>query len=541
MRSLLNDKKGVGFLTAIAGIKILFPLVLGLIVVLAFIFSGKFRIAMIGAGLIVGAFWIVSKTNNRKLKVGLVLGALIIGSFFIFSSGYLQSVLSVSTITESGGNVYWTFYASANKPNENYIFTYNPSNYVKKDGTKLEPQDNLVLTISPSQAECIYQMNKVTKKTGIFSSFDYYTLSNPEKVAEVEICERDNQCKTLDGTVVDSIEIKDIDGKGKVVIETQGLLSGKFNCPSQSNVAVVYNEKEDNYNIFYKNELDNYIASSSYTGSGLLNYLLSLAYSKRNLQLNSDFTSKVEDVNFYGTDEIKLAIDFGYPTFTITADQDYFNSLEYVVKTAYPKIISVDYNDEIKIDDSTSIKVKVKNKEDYKAEAIIKAKTQYGSISPTEKNIEVEDKTTTVTFSYKAPNLKRCSDIEFEVCGTSQFSSVNCDTEKIEICSIEEEGENYCGDGVCQSNEDYTTCPEDCEGCEWYEQEYTKTEKDYGKLYWRAYTPFIKPIKSETKSCKLANWVNLLAFSLILISVGSVYVFITFRKPKKKVNKIKNG
>ena len=461
-----------------------------------------------------------------------------IGLAFILSIGITESVLSLSEITEDSGKVYWTFFASASKPEEAYSFYYNPQDYTTKDGLNVEPQDNLELVIYPEHPKCTYQLNKQVKKSGILNTMTYYTLSNPEKVAMVTISDGKSGNKQLDGTVVSSLQIKDTDGDGKVTIETQGLLSGKFSCPSQSNVVLVYDEDISKYNFFYKNELDNYISSVSYTGGNIVGYLAGLYLSKNNLKINRDFTSTADNVEFSGTDEVILEIDFGYPTFTITADQDYFDSTTYRTNVAKPEISDIDYNNEVKVDDTTTIQLKLKNLEKSEALASIEASSKYGSISPSSKSVSIKEDASYVYFQYKAPNYNICSDIDFKICGTSQFSSVECDSEKIKICSRDERNvREYCGDNICQSYESFSTCPDDCNKggggggsieCAWYQTPSTKTE--YGFLYWRAYTPFIEPKEKEV--CKVSNIFNILAI-LIVFSILSAYA-IYLNKPRRK-------
>ncbi len=72
---------------------------------------------------------------------------------------------------------------------------------------------------------------------------------------------------------------------------------------------------------------------------------------------------------------------------------------------------------------------------------------------------------------------------------------------------------------------------EDEPECEWYQEPYTKTEKDYGALYWRAYTPFVDPIETETSGCKTAGWVYITIF--LIISGGLIFA-ITKTKKKKR-------
>lgn len=68
--------------------------------------------------------------------------------------------------------------------------------------------------------------------------------------------------------------------------------------------------------------------------------------------------------------------------------------------------------------------------------------------------------------------------------------------------------------------------------CEWYESSATKIEKDYGWLYWRAWTPFVKAKETPITYCKISNWVNLVAISSIIIILGAIAIIST--KPKRR-------
>jgi len=98
----------------------------------------------------------------------------------------------------------------------------------------------------------------------------------------------------------------------------------------------------------------------------------------------------------------------------------------------------------------------------------------------------------------------------------------------------------YCGDGACESvlGETFSSCPKDCEEtlqCAWYQEEFTNVDKDYGFLFFRAYTPFFEPKTTEFQDCKTADWVYLIMFGVIILILG--LVIVNRLVPKKKGGK----
>jgi len=103
-------------------------------------------------------------------------------------------------------------------------------------------------------------------------------------------------------------------------------------------------------------------------------------------------------------------------------------------------------------------------------------------------------------------------------------------------------GQSYCGDGTCNVGESFGSCPKDCSedtSCEWYQESYTKTEKDYGFAYWRAYTPGFDPLETEVSGCKTAGWVMWSIIGAVVVILGSVAIIST--RPKKAVRKARRG
>lgn len=104
---------------------------------------------------------------------------------------------------------------------------------------------------------------------------------------------------------------------------------------------------------------------------------------------------------------------------------------------------------------------------------------------------------------------------------------------------------SFCIDGSCTSqgctkDED---CPKgqvckngDCIDkeeleCEWWQESYTTTKKDYGFLYWRAIIG--TPKEYEESGCKLASWWYLIVGGGVILILGIILILIFKQKRRK--------
>lgn len=519
-----------------------------IIVIIAFIFSSTFRFLILGTGLIIGSFILLLRSNikNDRVKAGLFIVVLGIGLVLIFSSGILQSITGVSTYEDIRGNTHWLVNGVANNIDEGYTFSYLPNKKVLSDGTEIRPQEEAVLIISKKDSSCEYQMKRVTKNLNIkvlgitVKTLDvgYWELLPPERVALVSVKDDRGSERIIDGTTTQSVEF--YDNGGTLTFTTLGTLGSKRDCESASNVAVI--RKEGVLKVYEKNDYDRKIGNlnSLSVSLGLIFDLGDLFnYLGTEPDLNTNFLSNFDDYKFSQTDKFTGDVDIGNVAFTIDADQKYYNSFIYTPpKEVKPRIDSIIFNNKLKTDSSNSVQLVISNRENSEGTIIIKSNLDSGSISPTSKNTILKDKVTE-NFILKASNREETGRICFEVCSVS--SPVNCD-EECKSFEVKEDAKETCGNGICESFESYTTCPQDCkkpiednndsEECKWYQEPYTKIEKDYGFLYYRAYTPFVDPIETQVKGCRTASWVNWLIIGLIL-SILSVIAFYSI-KPKRR-------
>lgn len=450
----------------------------------------------------------MKKAISITLVTVLLLSALIL---VIYLSSTSQSILSASSVNVgSDGKVYWVFTASANKPYENYQFYSQPPAYTKSDGSTVTPKNGVSIGVQRSDGACVYQATKISR----FIGSDYYIFSNPQKVVNVSFTDGRGNLKTIDGTGVSSTQFTDSDGKGVVTIETQGLLSGKYNCPSPNDVAMI-KQKDGTLKFYYRSDLQN---ANSFDLAKLLIQTI-VGY-----PINSQFTSTFTSTPTFNGNDLTGTTSIGNVVFTITADQDYFNSAVFIPsKEADPRIDRLNVPNEIKQDGSSSMTVQISNRGD-KGKISITTESSTFSISPSSTNADL-DKSYTASFTLKAPNVVKSGDIKVTVCSVSQFNSPKCDS-KTETVNVVSGGvSQFCGDNICQSNENFNTCQVDCPSLPATNQNY---ECPFGQEYRQEGSKFLGIFPGKPAGCYTASWVYfLITIIIILLIIGG---FIGYKK-----------
>jgi hypothetical protein len=517
----LNSKKAQSNIFAGIGLLVV------LIIVAFIVWNTKFRYVVLGVGFLVMSLYVLLKADiKQKTKVTLFISLLAIGLILILSAGVLNSIYSVSSVNVgSDGKVYWVVTASADSIDEGYSFNYNPSKFTTPDGTSVTPKQALSLSISKADSYCSYQI--------ISGGFNYKLLSNAERTANVLIRDgfNPNNPVTLDATIVQSKPIQDSDGKGNLTIKTQGLLTGKTDCPPTENVAIVGTGSSLNpYEIVYKDRFTAFIPQKIE---------------------NTQFISAFKVKPIITSTSIKGDIELGSGVFIITADQDYFDSVIVTPPKDVKPYVDLINVPELKQGQTGSMSVMIKNSESSEGNIVVKVLDTDSSITPSSQNTILKD-TKTLYFNIKAINQVTQDTGKIQVCGTNQFGSSSCSDKSftLNIVSSSVIITEKCGDGICQSNENSATCSSDCEAiiecpqgkvlvngdcvtpkvCAWYQEPYIKTEKDYGTLYWRYFIG--NPKITETEDCKTAGWLNLLVIAVIVISLGSFALYLN--KPKSR-------
>jgi len=479
--------------------------------------------------------------KNKKILVifGVILLFSIIfvlGGYFLINNLPRQSILSVSNVNVDieNGKVFWVVQASSNKADEIFSFSYKPNKYTMDNGTEVTPKQYLSLTFSPEENKCEYQVTKREEKYNLgLSTFTYYTLSNPERIMNIEIVDGNGISRTMDGTIIDSVQFSDSDGRGSVVVETQGALTGKYDCPDYDNVAV-YKAKDGNYGFFYYSDLRALLENVIF---GWEESTLSEFVSNNDLQY-STFASSFDGTPSFNTNEVVGNLEnMGSVVFTITADQDYFDSFVYTPpQTAEPKIGEIVCPD-LNVGDSSSISAEIINEASGKGLISVKASSYSISISPSATNVDVED-SKTIYFSLKAGQVVKDYSINLEACGVDQFSSVNCVSKTCsgKIVSESTNVNSYCGDGICQENENFNFCPEDCE------EEVEENEDKTCPYFWQEYHEgtdggLFGLLEGEPAGCYTAGWVYFTIGGAIVFLLIIVLALIFRRRESPQITK----
>lgn len=495
-------------------------LVLMLVLLAFFVWNTQFRYVVLGTALAIGGFFVLFKADiNKKVKTSLFIGLLAVGLLFVLMSGVLQSILSVSSVSVGAdGKVYWVATGVADQlSDETFTFNYKPSNKTLNDGSIVSPKA-VDIYVQKQDSYCEYTLNKKSiVKTVFFIPYTltYYELSNPAKTVNIQVSDSKGDSVVMDGTLVSSKTMNDNDGKGSVTIQTNGLLSGKMNCPEQSDVIVVGNK---------------FLSKSA--------YLSMKGTEVSGLAENTNFIRGFETAPVIsGTSSVRGDLNsIGNVVFTFTADQDYFNSVVYTPSvTGNPSISSVNIND-IKPDSTGTASVNIKNLNSGNALFVVKGSISNGAVNPSSQNVYISG-SKTVYLNIKTNDMKTTDSLKIEVCSVNQFGSSKCDTASKSF-DIKDSVSTFCGDGNCDSNENNVTCSQDCKlvqpipipdlVCDkWYQIEGTQTDYKYNIL-------FFKFGATTTPVCKVNPLINIIAVVVVIIVLGSVALYSMKPKRKKK-------
>lgn len=526
---LKKDNKGQFVITSavlIIGIIIAFFLVSGSLIAI-------FRNLplLIGGALMVISIVAIAKSYMKRGKIDrgamIFFGILMaIGLILIFSGGLLkQTVFSVDEIKTSveGGKVVWTVYASASDINEQYDFVRKFSKYEFSDGTTVTPQKSMAVLITEKSSTCQYSL--------IDLGNNIKGLSVPSKNIDLLVLDGNSgKSQILEGEKRDSVTIEDTDGKGQLIVTSEGLLGGQNECPDYENVAIV--ERDGKLVAVYKDVLLS-------QRNACLTKLFSIACIQglfQDVPINTQFTSAFDSYEITSSKFTGSGLDLGTATFTIRADQDYFDSVVYTpAKDVKPEIVQIDVASEIRESSSSSIMVTVKNKEDTEGKiTITPSSADDVSFSPNSRDLTLSD-TVSTTFTIANGDDLGDKEIKVEACFIG-YSGKICDSKTKTFTSTEqkEDVKEECGDGICQSFESYTTCPADCkEGdkpliCDkWYQEKGTTSTYKYSLLGFK--------FGEQTEEvCRTASWIYLVSILSIILILGFAVILTS---PARRMRK----
>lgn len=515
--SLFKEKKGAVPLLAGLSLGPIIALVVGVIVLigLIFLFFSFNTFAVIGIVMIVLTLVFGLRGDFNRDKGIFMVVVIALGLIFVFSGQIGQSILSVDSIqtTVDGGKLVWTVFGSANNLDETYAFRQKFGKETLDDGTEITPQKYLSLTISEKSSTCNYGI--IDLGSGIKG------LSIPSKNIDLLVYDRNSgRNQILEGEKADQVIIDDPDGKGELVVSSEGLLGGANECPDYENVAIINQDGESK--VVYKDALLQKRSYCSNPFSLLCIYSL-FTETPENTQFTNSFDSyTISSSNFVGS-----GLDLGSATFTIRADQDYFDSVVFTpAPECKPRITDIRVDNEITEGASSTIEVDITNDEDNSCKITVTPSSSDASFSPTSRNPTLEnDVTTTFTISNKAGEESN-REIEIEACFFG-FEGEICDTEIARYDSVKT------GFGDTEPLPEPEPSEDEEKGCSWYQEPFTRVDKDYGPFYWRAYTPGFDPITTEVEDCKVADWVWIVSMMVVIISSVAIIVLSTKKRRKR--------
>lgn len=478
--------------------------------------------------------------------VSLIVLALLVYLIVVYS-GQTQSVLSVSQVNVgSDGKVYWVATGTANNIDEGYQFDFFPTQtYTKTDGSIVKPTGGAIVFVSKGQSSCSYQLQAQTLSLcGGLLPIKYYTLGNAQRTAIINIKDGYGSTLSMDGTITSSKTITASNG-GKLTIQTQGILQGKTDCPASSSTTAIYviNGKTTIGTTSY---ID-YMRSQG-SGTGCLNLLNLINLYSAKITENTGFISSFNTYPTITAQTLTGNVNLGSAVFTISGDQTYFRAVTILPpKPAVPKITSISLP-QLNSGKSGSMSVTLSNS-GSEGSVVVKATSSQYSIYPSSQNVVLGTTSKTLYFPITAITTQSgtSSSVSVEVCSTGQFSTSNCDN-MVKTSSILGEGspkpKEYCGDTICQANENNVTCSADCKitiqcesgkslvngvcvedkTCSWYETKSVSTS--YGLFGWRKL--FNNPV--STTECKLSSWVYLAVLGAIVLVLGVVFILVRYKR-----------
>ena len=481
-------------------------------------------------------------------KMGLAFAIIGISAFFVYGGFGLisQTALGQSSITTVDGKTAWVWSATIGDVDETFIFNGRPSDYTNPNtGVKVQPQQDLKLTMVATKSYCAYSTTAKTKTSPSFLWFGgnevtYWTLRNPERVLEYSIKDNFGNDVRLDGASGQEAVFLNHNG-GSAKVQSQGFLGGTYDCPNYQDIAVLKNEDTGKY-VF----VDKDIAQS-----GSVSTLLRIATGGQIDTVGQDFVGDMEGTYFDATlSKVFGGIDLGRVVVTITADEDYFESTVIdPAKGVIPLINDTNLPSKISAESDSSLTVDVKNTANDDGSMILTVSSPNFGISPGTYTDGINaGKTKTYSFQLDTGSSLGKYPIEIKACGSSQFSSTVCDTKTIFAEIVAKDTiEDKCGDGFCDSSRGETVqnCANDCYDpqdtakdnqtlqCSWYESYKEVEQVDYD---WYNYIGFGEPERTLDPTCVTSGWVYALIFGIIggvIIIVITVVVLKSAKKPKR--------
>lgn len=429
-----------------------------------------------------------------KNQIILILGiAVILGGAYL--TGILEDIMPFAVIglsqnVELGDDgKFYTIAQVSPASTDLATFKMKQGNQIAPDGTRVESNKEVVVTLRPAIPKVNYRLNPKHVRIGGFTVYTYYELGIPEREQSIKVSTSTStqECVFNNFDTIGRCTIKDSDGKGFAEVSASGGFVAKEDIP-QGNLVVLNNNGVPR--VVDKLDYQNSLAGIGFCFNPLT--ILQCQDALGSLSTGSSvptvfaFSQYYQDLRFTdpsGT-ELKTKIagvpksqELVRPVVIITAEENFFDSVRFSPEEELvtPQLVSFTSGDAAEGTTRNYI-LTVKNPSSAEKTFSGTMDVSLGAISPesfTIRNIPPYSQGQ-VTFTYTAPSVssKTPNTYTVEVCEVAQTGS---------LCAGQSYSRNildvpetiiptippvpYCGDGSCDLliGETFVSCPSDCE------------------------------------------------------------------------------
>lgn len=481
--------------------------------------------------------------KQKKIKLLYLISALliitIIGLGFSLFGSQSFSIISASSVNMGENGIpQWVIYLDGTLQDSKYIFSV-PSQKLpvydsKKANGKVVPQDDVQIQVKRKGTTCQYNLE--FGRSGYYDTFDwlsfvqnrdYYGIGTTTTTHNyISIIDNYGNNDTIDALNIGNSTTKFSHNDGDILITATGGLVSNYQCPQLDNYIVEHNTETNTIKFKQQDLNGNEVDRTNYVIQGVIS----------SCHIDNNDVSKpimICDVN-KGT-------VVNNPTLKIVADAKYLDFTFIPTTVGVPEIVSINKPKIVNEASINALSVKVKNvgKEDgtFKLYAESKAFAflpEYQTISL--KSGEEQEH----SFTFTSPKINQDYDFTstFRLCSISDVSRGECVTKDTKI-SVKDVGiidklvgpNNTCGNGVCDSNENYATCSADCnsplvcDGLNMYKSDnkclcttgYDMKEDKFGKTYC-----------AKTQS----NTIIMIAIASLILAILVIMIIVAKRRRK---------
>lgn len=400
-------------------------------------------------------------TRARTIGIGIL--AIALAAILILQVAQPFSILAATQVNVGeDGKPTWVFFLAPSGSGEKIqFFSESPSDmptYEDPRGGEWVPQFDFVVEFEPEDVTCTYFLEDNTRFSdanflrrifGLEDNRVFDVSESFERSAPIKVSTNKNpEGKIIDGFAPQT-QVSFTDGRddeGIIIIQAQGGLLGKTDCISTGgDLAVAQGQDTGKIEFTFQNE----------QGARAPRDDFKIAYDV--CEITEDKTELICTIGERGLP--------GVGTITVTADGEFLDYRYFPPTVGEPKIVSVITQAEIQRNTYGSVLVNVKNVGDDAGTFTLEGQGEI-TIVPSilsvmlEKGQEKEIRTSVI-----APNVneKQKFSGSFELCTVSQFAGKVCDSKSFSLDVLPDEAPGArCGDGICQLNEGFSTCANDC-------------------------------------------------------------------------------